>query len=82
MQMQTYYFKGGHMGQSAYLYPGMNTLGLESIHINASNDELYCYNTEFYLSECPTRIVHDQGHKPPKYLEDEDILKFDNFIKR
>jgi hypothetical protein len=36
---------------------------------------MYPWSNEYRAFELPLVIKHDQGHKPPKYLLDIDILQ-------
>jgi hypothetical protein len=59
-KMQTYNFLGGYMTREHNLYSGYNTLGLdlETIHIHASNDDLFPGFTEFRISPRPECNIH------------------------
>lgn len=76
------------MGMSTYLYPGFLPPGLnvESIHFTSKRDGLHMFADEYMYFEKPQLIVHDQGHRAPKFLgtpkEMSDMKKFHHFITR
>jgi hypothetical protein len=76
--------KQGIMGHCQYLYSGFNNYGLvlETLHLNGTNDQLFKYNQEYLVAESPQRILHEEGHKPPRRLGGEERKVFDAFVKR
>lgn len=56
---------------------------VESFHMTSGNDIVFPWGTnDHYHMDRSNRIIHLQGHKPPKYLESNHLAKFDYFLKR
>ena len=56
---------------------------VESFHLTSDKDMYWPWGTNDHLHmDRPVRIVHQQGHKPPKYLDKAHLKLFDAFMKR
>ncbi len=43
-------------------------MNMESIHFTSKRDGLHMFADEYMYFEKPQLIMHEQGHKAPKYL--------------
>ena len=60
----------------------MNNLPIESLHFSSERDPGFVASVEHKCFDYPQRILHNQGHMPPTFLEVEKVQKFNDFIIR
>ena len=72
----TFDYKGKLIAQDAF------TLPLPSVHIYGKADEYKAFMTAHTLfTKEPLVIYHDEGHKFPRAIADEDYAKLTAFVK-
>jgi hypothetical protein len=69
-------YKGTQYPQSSYTYP------IDSVHIYGQHDEYKEFMTEHTLfTKDPLVLYHDEGHKFPRVLTDDDFAKLKTFLR-
>lgn len=70
-------YKGHQYSQDIYRLP------LDSVHIYGKRDEyLRFMNAHVLFDNDPLVIYHEEGHKFPRAISDEDYAKLSDFVKR
>ena len=52
------------------------------MHFVSQKDSASFFARDYPAFENPQLIMHDFGHRPPKYFGDEDVEKFHSFFKK
>ena len=69
-------YKGSSIKQDSFTFP------MDSLHIYGKTDEYKSYMTTHTLfTKDPVVIYHEEGHKFPRSLADEDYEKLKGFVK-
>ena len=70
-------YKGEPFTQESFRFP------VESLHIYGDQDEYKKFMTEHELyTKEPVVVVHDEGHKFPRNLSEEEFAKVREFVKK